>query len=81
MTDKAIIVIRRIGDWYLMDHGTYMRIYGAVKPPHLLCRFISNKLVLQEVAYHTIMHGVGGMDFDVPITSTTGRETKKRVVY
>jgi hypothetical protein len=61
MTDKAITVIRRIGDWYLMEHGTYIRIYGAMKPPHLLPRFIPDKLVLQEVAYQTIIHGVEGM--------------------
>jgi hypothetical protein len=61
MTDKAITVIRRIGDWYLMEHGTYIRIYGAMKPPHLLPRFVPDKLVLQEVAYQTIIHGVGGM--------------------
>jgi hypothetical protein len=35
MTDKEITVIRRIGDWYLMEHGTYIRVYGAMKPPHL----------------------------------------------
>jgi hypothetical protein len=28
MIDKALVVIRRIGDWYLMDHGTYIKIYG-----------------------------------------------------
>jgi hypothetical protein len=33
MTDKAIAVIKRIGDWYLMEHGTYIRVYGATKPP------------------------------------------------
>jgi hypothetical protein len=61
MTDKAIIVIRRIGDWYLMEHGTYIRIYSAMKPPNLLPRLVPDKLVLQEVAYQTIIHGVGGI--------------------
>jgi hypothetical protein len=36
MTDKEIIVIRRIGDWYLMEQNTYIRVCGAMKPPHLL---------------------------------------------
>jgi hypothetical protein len=61
MTNKAIIVIIRIGDWYLMEHGTYIRIYGAKKPPHLLPLFNPDKLVLQEVAYQTIIHGVRGI--------------------
>jgi hypothetical protein len=43
-----------------MEHGTYIRIYGAMKPPHLVPWFIPDKLVLQEVAYQTIIHGVGG---------------------
>jgi hypothetical protein len=61
MTYKSIVVIMRIGDWYLMEHDTYIRVYGAMKPPHLLPWFVPDKLVLQEVAYHTIIHGVGGM--------------------
>jgi hypothetical protein len=61
MTDKAIAIIRRIRDWYLMENDTYIRIYGAMKPPHLLPRFVPDKLVLQEVAYQTIIHGVRGM--------------------
>ena len=59
MTNKAIAVIKRIGDWYLMDHGTYIKVYGATKSPHLLPQFVPDKLVLQEVAYQTIIHGVG----------------------
>jgi hypothetical protein len=61
MKDKAIEVIIRIGDWYLMEHDTYIRIYGAMKPPHLPPRFVPHKLVLQEVTYQTIIHGVRGM--------------------
>jgi hypothetical protein len=61
VTDKDITIIRRIGDCYLMEHHTYIRIYGAMKPTHLLPRFVPDKLVLQEVAYQTIMHGVRGM--------------------
>jgi hypothetical protein len=58
MKNKAIAVIRRIEDWYLMEHDTYIRIYGAMKPPHLLPWFIPEKLVLQEVAYQTIIRGM-----------------------
>jgi hypothetical protein len=46
MIDNAIEVIRNIWDWYLMEYGTYIRIYGAMKPPHLLPRFIPDKIVL-----------------------------------
>jgi hypothetical protein len=44
-----------------MEHGTYIRVYGVMKSPYLLPRFVPDKLVLQEVAYQTIIHGVGGM--------------------
>jgi hypothetical protein len=47
MTDKAITVIRRIGDWYLMEHGTYIRIYDMMKPQHLLPWFVIENIVLQ----------------------------------
>jgi hypothetical protein len=58
MTNKALAIIRRIGDWYLMEHGTYIRIYGAMKAPHLLPRYVPDKLVLQEVAYQTVINRV-----------------------
>ena len=61
MIEKTIVVIIRIDDWYFMEHGTYIRIYDAMKPTHLLTWFNPNKLVLQEVAYQTIMHGVRGI--------------------
>jgi hypothetical protein len=61
MTDKDISFIRRIRDFYLMEHVTYIRIYDTMKPPQLLPRFVSDKLVLQEVAYQTIIHGVRGL--------------------
>jgi hypothetical protein len=44
-----------------MEHGTYIRVYRATKYPHLLPWFVPNKLVLQEVAYQIVIHGVGGM--------------------
>jgi hypothetical protein len=61
MTNKDIKIIIRIKDWYLMDHGNYIRVYDAMKSPHLLPQFIPDKIVLQKVAYQTIIHGVRGM--------------------
>jgi hypothetical protein len=46
MTDKSIVVIRIIEDWYLMDKNTYIRVYVPMKPPHLLPRFLPDKRVL-----------------------------------
>jgi hypothetical protein len=59
MTDKAHAIVKRIGDWYLLEYGTYIRIYGATKAPHLLPKFFLDKLVLQDIAYQMVIHGVG----------------------
>jgi hypothetical protein len=61
MTNKEIVVIKRIEDWYLVDNGTYIKVYDATKSPCLLPQFVPYKIVLQEVAYQTVIHGVGGM--------------------
>jgi hypothetical protein len=44
-----------------MENDTYIIIYGAMKPLHLIPQFILDKLVLQEVSYKAIIHGFGGM--------------------
>jgi hypothetical protein len=58
MTNKVIIIIQRIRNVYLMEHGTYNTVYGAMKASHFLPRFILDRLVIQEVEYHTVIHGV-----------------------
>jgi hypothetical protein len=42
-----------------LEYGTYIRVYGATKSPHLLPKFILDRLVLQEIAYQTLVYGVG----------------------
>jgi len=59
MLEKEIVAMERIGDWFVMENGTYIRVYGATKDPHFLPRFILDKFVLQEVAYQTLMNGTG----------------------
>lgn len=44
-----------------MENGTYIRIYGATEAPHMFPKFVPNKLVLQEVAYRTLVNGVGAV--------------------
>jgi hypothetical protein len=59
MTNKALEIVWKIGYWYLLKHGTYIRVYGATKSPHLLQRFVPDRLVLHDIAYQTVIHGVG----------------------
>lgn len=46
MSEKTMAVVGRIGGWYVMENGMYIRIYSGTKAPHLLPRFILDKLVL-----------------------------------
>jgi len=41
-----------IAVWYASLGGTFIRMFGREKPLHVLPRFSTGKLVMQEVAYH-----------------------------
>jgi hypothetical protein len=59
MTEKAMQAIGEVHGWYVIDKGTYIRIFGPTKDSHLFPKIILNKLSLQEVAYQTFLHGIG----------------------
>jgi hypothetical protein len=59
MIDKVQDIIWRVGDWYLLEYGTYIKIYGATKAPHMLSKFIPDMLVLEEITYHMVIHRIG----------------------
>jgi hypothetical protein len=46
MLEKPTQAISKVGDWYVLEKGIYIRFYGATKAPHLLPKFIPDKLVL-----------------------------------
>jgi hypothetical protein len=45
MIDKAMAIFQKVGDWFLMEHDTYIRVYGPTKYPHLVPGFIPKKFV------------------------------------
>ena len=50
---KAIMeALINIFDWYASSSGTFIRMYIAEKPLHLLPNFSADKLIMQEVLYH-----------------------------
>jgi hypothetical protein len=51
------MLLRSIGNWYLKEDHTYLRIYGVTAPPDLLPKYITNILVLGEITYQTILRG------------------------
>ena len=41
-----------IANWYASPLGTFIWMYSAMKPPHVLPKFSMDKLIMQEVSYH-----------------------------
>jgi len=50
-------VIYRIGNWYLEEKSTHIKNFGAMVSQHLLPSHVSDKLVLGEIFYQTILQG------------------------
>lgn len=55
---EARNTIRSIGDWYIEEFYTYIRILGHTSAPHLLPKYVPDRLVLREIAYQTVVEGV-----------------------
>ena len=52
MSQRAMDAIIEIADWYSSPGGTFLRVFSEEKPPYVLPRCATNKLVIQEVSYH-----------------------------
>jgi hypothetical protein len=50
-------VIAKVGHWYLDEHNTYIRVFGATGAPHLLPVHVPDRLVVGEICYQTILQG------------------------
>lgn len=55
---EARNTVRSIGDWYIQEFYTYIRILGHTSAPHLLPKYVPDWLVLREIAYQTMVEGV-----------------------
>ena len=55
---KGQAIVKEFGDWYMTPTGVYIRIVGSTKPPHWLPHFVTDSLLLQEIAYKTFINGV-----------------------
>ena len=52
MSQEEMQALFNIAECYASHGGTFIRMFGLEKPSHELPRFATNKLVMQEVAYH-----------------------------
>jgi hypothetical protein len=50
-------MISKVGHWYLDEHDTYIRVFGATRAPHLLPVHVLDRLVVGEICYQTILQG------------------------
>jgi hypothetical protein len=57
ISSGSINTLRGIGDWYMKKYYTFVRIFGAVGPPHLLPKYVPDKLLAREIIYQTMDKG------------------------
>lgn len=59
MTENTRVSLSEIGDWFIGDKFTYIRIYDATKAPHLFPSLITDHMVLEEITYQSYCHNIG----------------------
>lgn len=52
MSQEVMEEILNIVYWYASPSGTFIKVFCGEKPPRVLPRYATEKLVMQEVAYH-----------------------------
>jgi hypothetical protein len=50
-------MISKLGHWYLDEHTTYIRVFGATEAPNLLPSHVPDRLIVGEICYQTILRG------------------------
>jgi hypothetical protein len=48
-------MISKVGHWHLDEHDTYIRVFEGA--PHLLPVHVSERLVVVDICYQTILQG------------------------
>jgi len=52
MSREAVKAVSKLANWFASLNDTYLIVFGGHKSPHFLPRYATDKLVMQEVAYH-----------------------------
>jgi hypothetical protein len=50
-------LIKNVGSWYLQEDYTHLRIYGVTTSPHIIPKYVPNRLTSGETVYNTIFQG------------------------
>ena len=54
---EAKSLIATMGDWYVGESFTYIRVYGN-NAAHMLPKVVPNRLVLEEISFHIVTEGI-----------------------
>jgi hypothetical protein len=57
VTDHTKKMINYIGDWYLEDNFTYIKIYDETMSPHIFPKYVQHRLDVGEISSQTILQG------------------------
>ena len=64
MSDEAFKVIQEFGDYYLMEDGLDVRMYGGSRAPSLLLKYAIDYVLHKEVVRQLYIEGVGNFLFE-----------------
>jgi hypothetical protein len=59
ISEKIMGNLKTVVDWFIKENFSYVRVFSCSIPPHSLPKFIPDKLICTEVAYHLIIGGIG----------------------
>ena len=51
MSWRAMETLVKVAHWFPFAECTFIRVFGSFKTPHALPRFVTDKMLLQEVCY------------------------------
>ena len=54
---EAKALIARMGDWYVGESFTYIRVYGS-NDTHMFPKVMLDRLVLEEISFQTVTEGI-----------------------
>jgi hypothetical protein len=49
LSSVAVQVLKPIVDWHIEEKGGYIMVYGLSKSPHLLLKYVPQKVVIMEI--------------------------------
>lgn len=51
MINKAKEVVVEVVDWFSYSQGTYIRVFRSYNNPNLMLKYVTEKVVMQEISY------------------------------